>query len=172
MNRIAMLFGGALLAAGLSVGAYAHEGEHKEGSDDKQVTVTGELIDTACYVSSDGDAKGKDHAKCATDCMASGIPAGILPEGAKDAKEMMYLLTNPTVLAPYAAQTIKVEGVAHGDMHAIDVKKLYVKQGDGWKEVQLKDEHHKPEGSKDQAKPADKGDMGGMKMDHGTTHGH
>jgi hypothetical protein len=175
MNPLAMLFGGALLAAGLSVGVYAHEGHaHKEGADDKQVTVTGELIDTACYVASDGDAKGKDHAECATKCMASGVPAGILPDGAKNAKELMYLLTNPTVLAPYAAQTIKVEGVAHGDLHGIDVKKLYVKQGESWKEVQLKDEHHKmAEGDKDQ-KPGDKpkDDMGGMKMDHGTMHGH
>ena len=97
---------------------------------------------------SDGDAKGKDHAACATKCMASGVPAGILPEG-KKAEDMMYLLTNPTVLAPYAGQTIKVEGVAHADMHGLDVKKLYVKDGDNWKEVQLKDEHHKMAGADD-----------------------
>lgn len=170
MYRIAMLFGGALLAAGLSAGAYAQDGhanhQHKEGAD-KTVTIQGELIDTACYVASDGDAKGKDHAECATKCMASGVPAGILPEGSKDAKALMFLLTNPTVLASYAAQTIKVEGVAHADMHAIDVKKLYVKQGDNWKEVQLKDEHHKMSGG-DQHKD----EKGGAKTDHGAKHSH
>ena len=27
-------------------------------------------------------------------------------------------------------------------MHAIDVKKAFVKDGDNWKEIQLHDEHH------------------------------
>lgn len=148
MKRMIALLGGGLLAAGLSVGGvYAHEGhDHSKGGDDKPTTVQGELIDTACFVSSDGDAKGKDHASCATKCLASGVPAAILPEGSKDASGMMFLLTNSTVLAPYAAQTIKVEGVSHANLHAIDVKKLYVKQGNDWKEVQLKDEHHKMAG--------------------------
>lgn len=152
MNRMFALFGGALIAAGLSVGAYAQQAapkgqdQGKESAEAKPVTITGELIDTACYTASDGDAKGKGHAKCATKCMASGIPAGILPEGSTDATAMMFLLTNPAPLAPYAAQTIKVEGTSHPAMKAIDVKKLYVKDGENWKEVQLKDEHHKMSG--------------------------
>lgn len=75
--------------------------------------------------------------------MASGIPAGILPEGSTKPEDLMYLLTNPTVLAPYAAQTIKVEGVGKPAMHAIDVKNFYVRDGNTWKEIQLKDAHHK-----------------------------
>jgi hypothetical protein len=161
MNRIALVIGGGLIAVGLSVGAFAHEGNHKESTEGKPVTVQGELVDTACFITSDGDAKGMDHAACATKCMASGVPAAILPEGSKDADAAMFLLTNPQVLAPYAAQTIKVEGTAFEDKHAIDVKKLYVKDGDNWKEVQLKDEHHKMGGDK----ASDKNDMGGMKMD-------
>ena len=149
MKRLIAMLGGGIVAAGLGLGAvaYAHEG-HDHKADEKPVTIQGELIDTACFVTSDGDAKGKDHATCAQKCMASGVPAGILPEG-KKAADMMYLLTNPVPLAPYAAQTIKVEGVAHADMHGLDVKKLYVKDGDNWKEVQLKDEHHKMAGSDD-----------------------
>ena len=128
--------------------AYAHEGhEHKESTEGKQMTIQGELIDTACFVTSDGDAKGKEHAECAQKCMASGVPAGILPEGSKDSDAVMYLLTNPQVLGPYAAQTIKVEGTQYADKHAIDVKKLYVKDGDNWKEIQLQDEHHKMAGA-------------------------
>lgn len=139
----------ALLFTGFGV-AYAHEGhEHKESKEGKAVTVQGELIDTACFVTSDGDAKGKDHAECAQKCMGSGVPAGILPEGSKDGDAMLYLLTNPTVLAPYAAQMIKVEGTQYEDKHAIDVKKLYVKDGENWKEVPLKDEHHKMGGESD-----------------------
>src|SRR5437764_7460168 len=88
MKRLIALLGGGILAAGLSVGVYAHEGHDHKGDDDKPVTVQGELIDTGCFVSSDGDAKGKDHAACATKCMSSGVPAGILPEG-KKAGDMM-----------------------------------------------------------------------------------
>ena len=155
MNRTFALFGGTLVAAGLTVAAFAHDGvDHGKGgpkaaagAEAKPVTITGELIDTACYVAAEGDAKGKEHAACAQKCMATGIPAGILPEGSKDAKAMMFLLTNPAPLAPYAAQTIRVEGTAHPGMKAIDVKKAYVKAGNAWKEVQLKDEHHKMTGA-------------------------
>ena len=143
MKRVLAILGGAIVAAGLSTGSFAHEGHHAESKEGKAVTVQGELIDTACFVTSDGDAKGKDHAECAQKCMASGVPAGILPEGSKDGDALMYLLTNPQVLAPYASQTIKVEGTQYEDKHAIDVKKLYVKDGENWKEIQLKDEHHK-----------------------------
>ena len=145
MKRLFAMLGGGVLAAGLGVGAFAHDGKHKEGEGEKGtvVSVRGELIDSACFVASAGEEKGQDHAKCAKKCMASGVPAGILPEGSKDAKAMMFLLTNPTVLAPHAAKTIKVEGTPHADMQAIDVKKLYVKDGEKWTEVQLKDEHHK-----------------------------
>lgn len=151
MKQLFALLGGGLLAVGLSVGAFAADDGHEdhEHRDGEPVTVQGELIDTACYVAAEGDAKGKKHARCARKCMATGIPAGILPEGSKDAEAMMFLLTNPTVLAPYAAQTIKVEGTSRPGMHAIDVQKLYVKQGNGWKEIQLKDEHHKMSGGTD-----------------------
>ena len=145
MKRVFAVLGGAIVAAGLTVGAFAHDPAHphKESTEGKPITVQGELIDTACFVTSDGDAKGKDHADCAAKCMKSGIPAAILPEGSKDSDAVMFLLTDPKQLAAYAAQTIKVEGTAYADKHSIDVKKLYVKEGNGWKEVMLMDEHHK-----------------------------
>ena len=139
------LFAATLVAAS----AYAHDGKHKE-TEGKTTTVVGELIDTACFVASDGDAKGQDHEECASKCLGTGVPAGILPDGSKKADAMMILLTNPKVLAAHAAKTIKVEGTAHPKMHAFDVKKLYVKEGTGWKEVQLDDEHHKMAGSDDE----------------------
>ena len=143
MNRTFVSLFAGVMAAGLSVAAYAHEGHHAESKEGKEVTVQGELIDTACFTASDGDAKGKDHAACAQKCLGSGVPAAILPEGSKGSDDMRFLLTNPTVLAQYAGQTIKVEGTEYADKHAIDVKKLSVKDGSNWKEVQLQDEHHK-----------------------------
>jgi len=149
MRTRTMIWCAGIFAASLSLVALAqHSGghghdAHKESAAGKQVTVQGELIDTACFVSSEGEAKGQDHAECARECMGSGVPAGILPDGAKDASGMMFLLTNPVVLAPHAGKTIKVEGKAYDNMRAIDVQKLFVKDGEKWTEVQLKDAHYR-----------------------------
>ena len=150
MNRMFTMLGGAVIAAGLTVAAFADDGhKHVEG---KAVTLQGELLDTACYAASAGDAKGKDHAECASRCLGSGIPAGILPEGSKQPTDMLFLLTNPKPLAQYAGQTIKVEGEKHEKMKAIDAKKVYVQDGSGWKEVKLDDFHHKMGGGADAEK--------------------
>jgi hypothetical protein len=147
MKRIATVLGGGLIAAGLTTCAFAHDGEHKHGEEGTSSTVIGELVDTACFVSSDGDAKGADHAKCASKCMGTGRPGGILPKDSKDEHAMLFLLTNPKPLAQYASKTIKVEGTVNEHLHALDVKKLYVEQPGGkWQEVKLDDEHHKMSG--------------------------
>ena len=166
MNRMLALLGGGVLAAGLSVAAFAHDDKHKEGAEGKEVTLIGELVDTACFVASDGDAKGTEHAECATKCMSTGVPAGILPQKSKDAKGMLFLLTNPKPLAPHAAKTVKVVGTAHAAMHAFDVKKLYVQAAGGkWQEVKLDDEHHKMGGDDAEAGHGDHKEGHG---DHGS----
>lgn len=43
------------------------------------VTVTGEPIDTYCYVLM--GAKGGSHRECAIECVKKGIPAGLLEDG-------------------------------------------------------------------------------------------
>jgi hypothetical protein len=43
------------------------------------VAVTGELIDTYCFVLM--GAKGESHRQCAIDCIKAGIPAGLLEDG-------------------------------------------------------------------------------------------
>jgi len=164
MNRIAFIFGGGVIAAASFVGvSFAHEGEHKE-AEAETTTVIGELIDTACFTASDGDAKGEDHAECATKCLGSGIPAGILPEG-KGEDDALVMLTNPKPFAPFAAQTIKVEGIVNDERHVIDVKKAYVKDGENWKEIQLDDEHHKKSGG-DEKKMDDMKGMDDAHKDH------
>ena len=161
-KKIWTLFGGTVVAAGLTVGAFAHDGKHPEkkpavpaaagahaahSGEAKVTSIEGELIDSACYVAAEGDAKGKEHAECASKCLGSGVPAAVLPAGSKDPRALLFLLTNPVPLAKYAGQTIKVEGTMAADFQAFDVKKLYVKEGQGWKEVALQDEHHKMAGA-------------------------
>jgi hypothetical protein len=148
MKRAISILAGGLLAAAVAVFAMAHvaaaDDKHEHGGKGgKAVTVVGELIDTACFISSGGDAKGSGHASCGRECLASGVPAGILPEGSTDAGAVMILLTNPAPFAAHVSKTIKVDGTAFEALHAIDVKKAFVKEGDGWKPIELKDAHHK-----------------------------
>lgn len=166
-----LVTGSALLAGSFSAFAGpGHEGGHNEG-DQKMTTIIGEAIDTACFTASDGDAKGKDHAECAQKCMSTGIPAGILPEG-KTAADALMLLTNPKPFAPYAAQTIKVEGTSYPERHAFDVKKAYVKDGENWKEIQLDDEHHKMGGGEQTGNMKGTDAKDGAKGDGHTNHKH
>jgi hypothetical protein len=72
------------------------------------VTVTGEVLDMACYL--DHGAHGAKHEDCARMCISSGLPVGI-----KSADGKVYLLIGEhkpanEQLAQYAAKTITVKG--------------------------------------------------------------
>ena len=56
----------------------ADENEKSSGQD---VTLTGEVLDMACYV--DHGAAGEKHADCAKKCIASGLPVGIKANDSK-----------------------------------------------------------------------------------------
>lgn len=80
-------------------------GMAKSGS---MVTVSGEVLDMACYL--DHGASGEKHAACAEKCISSGLPVGL-----KTADGMVYLLIGEhkpanAELAQYAAKTITVKG--------------------------------------------------------------
>jgi hypothetical protein len=74
-----------------------------------KVTVTGEVLDMACYL--DHGAHGAKHAACAAKCIRSGLPVGIKSE----ADGQVYLLIGQheplnDKLADYAGKTITVTG--------------------------------------------------------------
>ncbi len=78
------------------------------GEDGKEVTVTGEVLDMACYI--DHGATGADHADCARKCIGMGLPVGIKADNGET-----YLLIGEhkpinEELAPLAATTITVKG--------------------------------------------------------------
>jgi len=78
-------------------------------SDDNTVTISGEVLDMACYT--DHGAHGEKHAACAQKCIASGLPVGIKSD--KDGK--VYLVIGDHVpindqLAPYAAKDVTLKG--------------------------------------------------------------
>jgi len=111
----------ALLAAGAAFAVLplaAHDGDmpmsgDKTGHMDmaksgSTITVTGEVLDMACYL--DHGAHGDGHAACGEKCIASGLPVGL-----KSADGMVYLLIGEhkpanADLAQYAAKTVTVKG--------------------------------------------------------------
>ena len=117
MRRQSAILLSALLLFG-SGAVRAHEGEHTatpktaaaQPAKAKQVTVTGEIVDTGCYL---GHAeRGEKHKQCAQLCIQKGMPMGLLTEAGD-----LYLLTPPhqntdayKQVKDWAAQTVEVTG--------------------------------------------------------------
>ena len=85
------------------------EGRHRPVAGAQEILVTGEVLDLTCYIAY--NLSGPDHAKCARDCIRSGLPAGIKTQDGK-----VYLLTGEAghsinaEVADYAAKTITIKG--------------------------------------------------------------
>jgi type 1 fimbria pilin len=97
----------ALVAALVACGR-ARAQEHKHDEAGGTVTVTGEVLDMACYL--DHGAQGEKHAKCALTCIELGLPVGIK---GSDGKTYLVIGEHKPLnkeLAAYAAKTITVKG--------------------------------------------------------------
>lgn len=122
--RTAILAAAALAFAAVPVLAHEMHDDHAPAKG--AVTVQGEILDMACYVSHDGH--GPDHAGCAAKCLKQGQPMGLL---AKDG-EVYLLLGDHGDIAPYekaktlAGKNVEISGEASakGDTHAITVKSV------------------------------------------------
>ena len=78
-------------ALALVVFTIANAAEEKHAHADakaKTVTMTGEIVDTGCYLGH--EAKGEKHKECAATCVAAGMPIGLLTD-----KNALYLLIPP-----------------------------------------------------------------------------
>lgn len=78
-------------------------------ADDETKTITGEVLDMACYL--DHGAHGEAHADCAKACISSGLPVGI--KDATDGKVYIVIGDHKPlndVLAPLAAKTVSIKG--------------------------------------------------------------
>jgi type 1 fimbria pilin len=75
------------------------------------VTVTGEVIDSACYIK-DG-SKGPSHAMCAQACADAGVPLAILEDGTNKVVWVASKADAETPnkqLKPYAGKKVTVKG--------------------------------------------------------------
>lgn len=118
--RLLVLVGTLLLTA-LSAGQAAAEAA-------KRVSVTGEIVDTWCYVSEIMFAEGTAHHQCAVWCAVGGIPVSI-----KDAKGDVYIILRIEDEDPVDnARMVKIqthEVTVDGDLYERDgVKYLLVTQ--------------------------------------------
>ena len=108
MTRFAVAGLGLLLAVSTPVPAPADE---KAG--EKDVSVTGEVIDTFCYAAM--GAKGASHKQCGIDCAKKGIPVGLLDK----AGNIHVLLPDkdktplPEDVVSKMGSTVTVTGHAH-----------------------------------------------------------
>lgn len=108
-------------------GVVAHEGEVHGGQASVQ-TVTGEVVDLACYLAE--GARGAGHRECAQKCIASGLPVGI------KAEDRLYLVVGSKhgpaneTLAPLAAKTVTAEGTVteRDGVHLLAVEKVSVQE--------------------------------------------
>lgn len=73
------LISAAIIAASVAASAWA-AGAHLDPSG-KVETISGEVLDMACYMAHEG--KGKKHAKCAAACVKGGAPIGLLTQDGK-----------------------------------------------------------------------------------------
>jgi hypothetical protein len=80
------------------------------------VTLTGEIVDSKCYLGVMNPGEGKVHRDCAARCLSGGIPPAFVTRDTKG-KTSVYLLTDasghalsPSWLADHAAQPITIRG--------------------------------------------------------------
>jgi hypothetical protein len=118
----------SVLALGLALTftalpARAHEGAHAAAAKAGTQTISGEVVDTGCYLAH--SARGEKHIGCATKCINQGMPMGLLTSDGR-----LYLLTldhdNPdpyNKLKGMAGKNVAVTGMVmeRAGMKGIDV---------------------------------------------------
>jgi len=137
MKTIGRFTMGLLWAAGAAGGALAHEHGEQPPSTAKAsaerfthkglYTVTGEVVDVACYIGDGPAARGEQHKACATKCVKSGMPVGLL----QDDGTLILAVTaehGPAneLLLPYLATRVRAAGTMkqNGRMMLLEIAKV------------------------------------------------
>jgi len=114
MNRTktVLLLASALVVLAGAGAILADEKHEDHGEHPGQMTVRGEILDMACYVSH--EAKGPDHAACAKRCVKGGQPMGLLAE---DGTVYLLYASHEDGSAfektkEHAGQSVEITGVA------------------------------------------------------------
>ncbi len=93
--------------------------------EEDKVILTGEIVDTKCYLGVMNPGEGKVHRDCATRCLSGGIPPGFAVEETRG-RRVVYVLAGPDGdalpprwLEPRAGSAITLRGTRYrkGDRH-------------------------------------------------------
>ena len=126
--RLIGLAAAGLVAGGMGLAAVA--AAPASAAEPQRITVTGEVIDSWCYLSEIMWATGSAHHRCAVWCARGGVPVGILSEDEEEVYVLLMLEDNPDVIgnkAVFRMQTNEV--VVTGDLYERDsVKYLAVSE--------------------------------------------
>ena len=125
--RLIRLATAGMVAGALGLAAVA--AAPAQAAEPQRVTVTGEVIDSWCYLSEIMWAEGSAHHRCAVWCARGGVPVGILGED-EEVYVVLVMEDDPNVIgnkAVFRAQTNEV--VVTGDLYERDsVRYLAVNQ--------------------------------------------
>ena len=126
--RLIRLAAAGLVAGGMGFAAVATA--PASAAEPQRITVTGEVIDSWCYLSEIMWATGSAHHRCAVWCARGGVPVGILSEDEEEVYVILMLENDPKVVgnkAVFRMQTNEV--VVTGDLYERDsVKYLAVSE--------------------------------------------
>ena len=112
-----------MAAAGMVAGAIglaALATAPAQAAEPQRVTVTGEVIDSWCYLSEIMWAEGSAHHRCAVWCARGGVPVGILGED-EEVYVLLMVENDPEVVGNKAVFRIQTnEVVVTGDLYRRD----------------------------------------------------
>ena len=117
--RLIRLAAAGLVAGGMGLAAVA--AAPASAAEPQRITVTGEVIDSWCYLSEIMWATGSAHHRCAVWCARGGVPVGILNEDDEEVYVVLMMENNPDVIgnkAIFRMQTNEV--VVTGDLYVRD----------------------------------------------------
>ena len=126
--RLIGLAAAGLVAGGMGLAAVA--AAPASAAESQRITVTGEVIDSWCYLSEIMWATGSAHHRCAVWCARGGVPVGILSEDEEEVYVLLMLENNPDVIGSKAVFRMQTnEVVVTGDLYERDsVKYLAVSE--------------------------------------------
>lgn len=78
-----------------------------------EVTVKGEVIDLACFMTNKDVGKGPDHKECALKCAKNGVPLGLLEDGTGAVYYTVKMKNKNNandMLMPFVAEKVFIKG--------------------------------------------------------------
>jgi hypothetical protein len=74
-----------------------------------RVTLTGEIVDSKCYLGVMNPGNGKVHRDCAARCISGGIPAAFVVRDSAGVSKLL-VLTNATPVSDFVSEPVQISG--------------------------------------------------------------